>query len=117
LSLYAKVDPSRMEISKQVIDYFSSDESVKWMNERDGDAVSTNANVAASTDEIAVKYAKECADFQKTYLDWNWPPEITRSFQEQLQALVAGTTKPEAAAATIQGVFDQLVKDGYKFLK
>jgi raffinose/stachyose/melibiose transport system substrate-binding protein len=115
LSLYAKVDPSRMEISKQVIDLFSSDESVAFMNKRDGDAVSTNANVAASTDPISVKYANECAEFQKTYLDWNWPPEITRSFQEQLQALVAGTTKPDAAAATIQGVFDQLVKDGYKF--
>jgi raffinose/stachyose/melibiose transport system substrate-binding protein len=97
------------------MDVFSNDESVKYMNERDGDAVSTNVNVEASTDPLAVKYAEECAPNQKTYLDWNWPPEITRSFQEQQQALVAGTTKPDAAAATIQTVFDQLVADGYVF--
>jgi ABC-type glycerol-3-phosphate transport system substrate-binding protein len=71
--------------------------------------------VQASDDPLAVKYAAECADLQFTYLDWYWPPEITRAFQENQQAIVAGTKKPDEAAASIQKVFDDLVKDGYKF--
>ena len=115
LGIYSKVDASRLEITKQIVDYLTLDENVKWKNEDSGDPVSCNANVEASQDVNAIKYAKECADVQTTYLDWFWPPEITRSFQEQQQALVAGTAKPDQAAANIQSVFDQLVKDGYKF--
>lgn len=115
LGIYSKIDPSRLEIAKKVVDFMSSDESTAEVNKQAADAVSTKVNVSPSDDELALKFAKECAPNQFTYLDWLWPPEITRSFQEQQQAIVAGTTKPDAAAKNIQGVFDQLVKDGYKF--
>lgn len=115
LGIYSKLDASRLEITKQIVDFIILDENVKWKNDINGDPVSCNTNVEASSDPNAIKYAKECADVQTTYLDWFWPPEITRSFQEQQQALVAGTAKPDQAAANIQSVFDQLVKDGYKF--
>lgn len=115
LGIYSGIKPERLEIVKQIVDFWSNDENIKWFNDLNGDPVSTNMNVQASSDPLAIKYAKECADAQTTYLDWFWPPEITRSFQEQQQQLVAGTAKPDAAAAEIQKAFDQLVKDGYKF--
>ena len=93
----------------------TSDEWVKWSNDLNKDPVSTNANVQASDDPLAVKYATECADNQFTYLDWYWPPEITRAFQENQQAIVAGTKTPDQAAEAIQGVLDGLIADGYKF--
>ncbi len=94
----------------------TSDEWVEWANKDSGDAVSTNANVEASTDPIAIEFGKTCAPNQFVYLDWFWPPEITRSFQEQQQAIVAGTVKPDQAAASIQNVLEQLYMDGYEFI-
>jgi raffinose/stachyose/melibiose transport system substrate-binding protein len=114
-AIYAKIAPERKDLAMQLLDWWSSDESVKFFNDLNKDPASTNTNVTASTDEIAVKYAKVCADNQTTYLDWFWPPEITRSFQENQQALVAGSKKPDQAAADIQKALDALYKTGYKF--
>ena len=66
-------------------------------------------------DPLAIKYGSECAPNQFTYLDWFWPPEITRSFQENQQAIVSGDKNPQEAAEAIQKVMDQLVADGYTF--
>jgi ABC-type glycerol-3-phosphate transport system substrate-binding protein len=93
----------------------TSDEWVKWANDLNKDPVSCNTNVQASDDPLSLKYAEECADHQFTYLDWSWPPEITRSFQENQQAIVAGTKKPDEAAQAIQEVLDDLYAEGYKF--
>ena len=50
-----------------------------------------------------------------TYLDWNWPPEVTRAFQEGIQGGVAGQVTAADAAASAQQALDQLVAKGYKF--
>jgi hypothetical protein len=50
-----------------------------------------------------------------TYLDWFWPPEITRAFQEGLQAGLAGRIKAEEMAKSVQATFDRLVSNGYSF--
>ena len=50
-----------------------------------------------------------------TYLDWLWPPQITRAFQEGIQAGVAKQKKAEEVASDIQKEFDKLVASGYKF--
>ncbi len=113
--IYAKIAPERMDLALSVLDLITSDEWVKWSNDLNKDPVSTNKNVQASDDPLAIKYATECAENQTTYLDWFWPPEITRAFQENQQAIVAGTKKPDEAAQAIQKVLDDLYKDGYKF--
>lgn len=113
--VYAKIKSEREQAAMKILDLMTSDKWVKWANELGKDPVSCNANVEASTDELALKYSKECSANQTTYLDWMWPPEITRSFQENQQALVAGTKKPNEAAESIQKTLDGLYKDGYKF--
>ena len=115
LGIYAKVAPEREKLALEVVDLLTSDKWVKWANELGKDPVSCNKNVEASTDELALKYSKECSPNQTTYLDWFWPPEITRAFQENQQGLVAGTKTPAEAADSIQKVMDGLYKDGYKF--
>jgi raffinose/stachyose/melibiose transport system substrate-binding protein len=52
-----------------------------------------------------------------TYLDWDWPPEITRAFQEGIQGGVAGQVSAADAAAAAQKTLDRLVASGYKFLQ
>jgi raffinose/stachyose/melibiose transport system substrate-binding protein len=113
--IYANVAPERADLAMSILDLMTTDEWVKWRNDRDGDPVSTNINVQASEDPLAIKYEQECAANQFTYLDWFWPPEITRSFQENQQAIVTGDKNPEEAAAAIQKAMDQLYADGYTF--
>ena len=113
--IYAKIAPERIDLAHSVLDLMTSDEWVKWSNDLNKDPVSTNANVQASDDPLALKYAEECAPYQFTYLDWYWPPEITRSFQENQQAIVAGTKTADQAAESIQSVMDELFADGYVF--
>jgi raffinose/stachyose/melibiose transport system substrate-binding protein len=115
LGIYAKIAPERLDLARSTIDLLTSDKWVKWSNDLIKDPVSCNKNVQASDDPLALKYAKECAPNQTIYLDWYWPPEITRAFQENQQALVTGDKKPDEAAQSIQKALDGLVKDGYKF--
>jgi raffinose/stachyose/melibiose transport system substrate-binding protein len=113
--IYAKIAPERLDLAYEILDLMTTDEWVKFVNDVAKDPVSTNVNVQASDDPLAVKYATECADNQFTYLDWYWPPEITRAFQENQQAIVAGAKTPDQAAESIQGVMDELYADGYTF--
>lgn len=115
ICIYAGIKPERMEISKQILDFWTRDEFLKTYNAQEGAPVSTNANVKATDDPISVKYAEQCADMQFTYLDWFWPPEVTRAVQEQIQLMLAKSAKPDAAAGEIQKAFDQAVEDGFKF--
>jgi raffinose/stachyose/melibiose transport system substrate-binding protein len=115
LCMYAKIAPERVEVAESIMDLMTSDKWVKWANELAKDPASCNKNVQASHDPLALKYAKECSPNQITYLDWNWPPEITRAFQENQQALVAGSKQPADAAQSIQGVLEDLYDDGYQF--
>jgi ABC-type glycerol-3-phosphate transport system substrate-binding protein len=52
-----------------------------------------------------------------TYLDWNWPPEITHAFQQGIQGGVAGQTTAAEVAASAQKTLEKLVSNGYKFLQ
>lgn len=113
--IYAKIAPERVDVAQSILSQMTSDEWVAWSNDLNKDPVSTNANVQASDDPLALKYADECAPYQFTYLDWYWPPEITRSFQENQQAIVVGSKTPDEAAESIQSVMDELFADGYEF--
>jgi raffinose/stachyose/melibiose transport system substrate-binding protein len=117
LGMYVKIASERKDVALKVMDLMTSDKWIKWENDTNSRPVSSNKNVVASEDPVALKYAKDCAPNQFTYLDWLWPPEITKAFQLNQQAIVAGTMKPDAAAASIQKAFDQLVQDGYEFGK
>jgi raffinose/stachyose/melibiose transport system substrate-binding protein len=115
LGMYAKIDSSREAVAAGIMDVMTSDAAVEALNKKNGDPVSCNANVVASDDPISLAYAEKCSPNQVTYLDWFWPPEITRAFQENQQALIAGSMNPEDAAQAIQDTLDDLYADGYEF--
>lgn len=115
LCVYGKIDPSRQNLAMEVIDLMTNDEWSKWSTEQGAEPASTNINVQASEDPLAMKYAEQCAPNQTIYLDWYWPPEITNAFQQNIQGLVLDRIKPDAAAQAIQKVMDNLRKDDYVF--
>lgn len=113
--IYSRIAPEREGIAHDILNFMTSDEMVAQRNALGADAVSTNVNVEPSDDPLAVRYGDISASEQFTYLDWYWPPEITRAYQEQQQAIVAGMASPSDAAQAIQDVMDELFADGYEF--
>ena len=115
LALYGEIGDERREIAMGIMDIMTSDPVVQAMNVLAGDAVSCNINVTPSTEPLALLYGEQCSPNQITYLDWFWPPEITRAFQENQQALISGDATPAQAAEAIQATLDDLYLDGYEF--
>ncbi|HEY4813857.1 MAG TPA: ABC transporter substrate-binding protein [Chthoniobacterales bacterium] len=114
LSMPAKIDPSRKQAALDLIDFLTSDDADRESIELNGGAVPVNEGVP--TAPISV-YTKEKADISKLaiYLDWFYPPEITKVLQEGLQAGVVGRTTAEALGKSLQATLDRLVSSGYKF--
>ena len=115
LARYGEIDDTRREVADGIMDIMTSDAVVQAGNILNGDAVSCNVNVTPSTEPLALLYGEQCSPNQITYLDWYWPPEITRAFQENQQALITGDLNPEQAAEAIQSTLDDLYLDGYEF--
>jgi len=115
LCLYKDIPDAEKAASLALIDYLTSDASATYLTQ-DGKAIfSTNANAEGSTDPAA-KAAAQFADQMTVYLDWYWPPEVTAAFQQGIQAGVAGTKDATKVANDIQGVWEKVQKDGYKFV-
>jgi raffinose/stachyose/melibiose transport system substrate-binding protein len=114
LSIPPRIDPSRKSAALDLIDFLTNDDADRQSVDLNGGAVPVNANVP--TAPISV-YTKEKADISKLviYLDWFYPPEITKVLQEGLQAGVVGRTTAEALAKNMQVNLDRLVSNGYKF--
>lgn len=115
-AIYKRIDPVRLDLAFDFLDLMTSDKWVEHAVKIGNEAVASNVNVEASDDPLAIKYGETCAPLSIIYEDWYWPPEITRSFQEGEQAIVAGTMTPEQAAQANQDVLDELFEEGYEFL-
>jgi hypothetical protein len=46
------------------------------------------------------------------FYDWLWEPEITKEFQVQIQALLAGKVTPKECAQLVQKKFEELKDEG-----
>jgi ABC-type glycerol-3-phosphate transport system substrate-binding protein len=115
LCLYHKIDDSRRQAALDYMDFLTQDKNVEWLVKQGKGSVATNKNANPSDDAVAIKFAGELIDQLQIYLDWYWPPEITRAFQENIQAGVGGQKTADQAAKDIQTVFDKLVTNGYKY--
>jgi raffinose/stachyose/melibiose transport system substrate-binding protein len=115
LCVYQKIDDKRRGAAFEYLDFLTQDKNVEWLVQQQKGAVATTVNAKPSDDPVAIKFGNELIDRLTIYLDWNWPPQITRAFQENLQAGVGGQKTADQAAKDIQAVFDKLVADGYKY--
>jgi raffinose/stachyose/melibiose transport system substrate-binding protein len=114
LSIPAHVDPKRKNAALDLIDFLTNDASDRQSIELNGGAVPVNTAVTPTGIPV---YAKEKTEISKmvTYLDWFYPPEITKALQDGIQAGLAGRTKPETLAQSMQATLDRLASGGYKF--
>jgi raffinose/stachyose/melibiose transport system substrate-binding protein len=114
--VYSKIDPSRMDLALKLLDFVSSDAMSEFLVIDTGNTNSVNKYVKLSKlDSLQSTLATDLLPKTTTFLDWIWPPEITKAFQQQIQAVIGQQTTPEKAMQAVQAVFDDLVKKGYKF--
>lgn len=115
LCVYRKIDERRRPVALAYLEFLTRDKNVEWLVQQQKGSVATNINAKPSDDPVAVKFGNELIDHLRIYLDWYWPPQITRAFQENLQAGVGGQKTAEQAARDIQAVFDKMVSEGYQY--
>jgi len=107
LSIPVGVAPERRKLAESFLDFVTRDESMAVYRDTNKLAVLTT-KLEGSNDPLS-KQVAGLVDNLTTYLDWLWPPQITRAFQEGIQAGVAKQKNADEVASDIQKEFDKLV--------
>jgi raffinose/stachyose/melibiose transport system substrate-binding protein len=114
LGIYTKSAPALRNVAWSFLDFVTRDDNVTYLVQDGKGIITCNVNAKASDDPVATTLKGFVADMT-IYLDWFWPPEITRAFQEGIQAGVAKQKDAKQVSQDIQSVFDGLVQKGYTF--
>jgi len=119
LCLHKGISAEQQKAALAFMDYLSSDIKVQQHYDLLGNAqpnVNKGYKIPANADPITVNaIIPTLAPTTVTFLDWVWPAEVVTAFQDQIQAVTGGQTTSVNAMAAIQKVFDDIVKNGYKF--
>jgi raffinose/stachyose/melibiose transport system substrate-binding protein len=109
----AKSEFARQAAAMAFLDWITTDEADRAVVQFNNGTVPVNIGVKAFGGPIVDKMVQFLPNLV-TYLDWNWPPEVTRAFQEGIQSGVAGQSSANDVASSAQDALDRLVDDGYK---
>ena len=119
LCLHSGASADRQRIALELIDFISSDAKVQQHRDIAGTSfpdVNRGYRLPADTDPIVTNaVVPTLGPSTVTFLDWIWPAEIVAAFQDQIQIITSGRTTAVEAMAAIQRVYDDLVRDGYRF--
>jgi raffinose/stachyose/melibiose transport system substrate-binding protein len=116
IAVSSTIDPKKEELASQFIDFWTSDAVQQQILDDTNGVFAVNLNVKSKKEDPLVKdLTTNYLPQTVTFLDWYWPPEITKAFQQNIQAVVGGQEEPEAAMQDIQKTFDDLVAKGYNF--
>ena len=115
-ALYAKGDPKNRALALKLIDYITSDKKNLDILNINDNFLTTNKNVERpGADALTKDIQKNLVPVTVTFFDWYWPPQITKVFQDELQAVLGQVETPEAAMAKIQKVYDEIKANGYDY--
>jgi raffinose/stachyose/melibiose transport system substrate-binding protein len=112
--IYSRTSAARKKIAFEILDFITTDQADAFLVKDSDSTMGTNIHAKGSTDPVALAERK-LIPYMTIYLDWYWPPEITRAFQEGIQAGVGLKKTAPQVARDIQAVFNTLRKSGYKF--
>jgi raffinose/stachyose/melibiose transport system substrate-binding protein len=116
VAIHTTVTQPRLDASIEFLDFVSNNENIEWIATESNWMTPTNVGVYNQNPHpLVTHFSDYVAEHQVTYLDWYWPPEITRAFQEGIQAGVALHLTAEEVAQQIQEEFDRLVAAGFDF--
>jgi ABC-type glycerol-3-phosphate transport system substrate-binding protein len=114
IGIPAKVEGDRKTAALALLGELTSDAANADIVKQNSGTVPVNLAVKGSDVPVISKLIGLSSGLV-TYLDWNWPPEITHDFQEGMQAGVAGHMSGADVAAKAQATLERLVGEGYAF--
>lgn len=123
LSIYSKINPQNKVTALKFIDIMTSDQEMtkrfSLNNPPSSNFYPANKNVKAPDgipgDALNQVIVEKLMPTTVTFLDWIWPPEITKEFQSGIQAVVGQQISAENEAKKLQKVMDDLLAKGYDF--
>lgn len=114
--IYAKSAPENKDLDLKLLDYLTSDAMNVKENTKTGTFLSTNKNVSMpGIDPLSQQIQTDLVPTVVTFLDWYWPPEVTKAFADEIQSVMALKDQPDQAMAKIQKAYDDAVANGYKY--
>lgn len=117
ISLYSKLAPENKDLALKLVDYLTSDKKALEIQKLSNAGTTPNKNVKIDGVDplFSGVIASDLIPSTVTFLDWIWAPEITKEFQDGIQAVVGGKITAEAEMARVQKVFDDITAKGYDF--
>jgi raffinose/stachyose/melibiose transport system substrate-binding protein len=115
LAMWHTIQEANKAPALELMDFLTTDANDAALVEDAKLAIPVNKAVPGSSDEVAKK-VQGFGSLTVPFLDWYWPPEITTSFQENLQAGILGQKTAEEAGTDIQATWEKVQAAGFKFL-
>ncbi len=108
----ASIPPEKLDAAVRFIGYLTQPEVASLYLAPEQPIAASIKGVPQIEDAYAVELRKEAFPATIKFLDWIWPSEVSTATASAIAGVVGGTTTPEAAAQSIQAVFDDLKAQG-----
>jgi len=108
----ASIPPEKLDAAIRFVGYLTQPEVASLYLAPEQPIAASIKGVPQIEDAYAVELRKEAFPATIKFLDWIWPSEVSTATASAIAGVVGGTTTPEAAAQSIQAVFDDLKAQG-----
>ncbi len=108
----SSIKPEKLDAAVRFISYLTQPEVATLYLAPEQPIAASIKGVPQVEDAYAVELRKEAFPATIKFLDWIWPSEVSSATASAIAGVVGGTMTPEAAATSIQTVFDDLKAQG-----
>ncbi|SHE91115.1 raffinose/stachyose/melibiose transport system substrate-binding protein [Kaistia soli DSM 19436] len=108
----SSIKPEKLDAAIRFVSYLTQPEVASLYLAPEQPIAASIKGVPQIEDAYAVELRKDAFPSTIKFLDWIWPSEVSTATASAIAGVVGGTTTPEAAAQSIQAVFDDLKAQG-----
>ena len=108
----SSIKPEKLDAAIRFVGYLTKPEVATLYLAPEQPIAASIKGVPQVEDAYAVELRKEAFPATIKFLDWIWPSEVSTATASAIAGVVGGTMTPEAAAQSVQAVFDDLKAQG-----
>ncbi|MBZ9936227.1 extracellular solute-binding protein [Mesorhizobium sp. BR1-1-16] len=112
ICISSSIKPEKLDAAIRFVSYLTQPEVASLYLAPEQPIAASIKGVPQIEDAYAVELRKDAFPATIKFLDWIWPSEVSTATASAIAGVVGGTTTPEAAAQSIQAVFDDLKAQG-----
>jgi raffinose/stachyose/melibiose transport system substrate-binding protein len=106
------IPPEKLDAAISFIEYLTRPEVATLYLAPEAPIAASIKGVPVSEEEYARQLRADAFPNTIKFLDWIWPSEIAGATASAIAGVVGGQTTPEAASASLQSTYDDLVSQG-----